>query len=54
MNLKKNDPILYQRNLERAYSILSSSGAHYVINSITGLPRVIDDIERRIAQGEVP
>jgi phosphonoacetaldehyde hydrolase len=52
--LEKNDPVIYKRNLERSYGALNSAGAHYVIDSIKGLPRVIDDIERRLASGEVP
>jgi phosphonoacetaldehyde hydrolase len=53
-DLEENDPALYKRKLDQAYGILSSAGAHYVIDDINGLPRVIDDIERRLAQGEVP
>ena len=54
LNLEKSDPSMYKKKLDQAYGILSSAGAHYVIDDITGLPRVIDDIERRLAQGEVP
>ena len=53
-DLQRDDPDLYTRNLKRAYEILSQAGAHYVIDDINGLPRVIDDINRRLANGERP
>jgi len=40
--------------LKRAYDALTSSGAHYVIDTIRDLPSVIDDINRRLAIGEKP
>ncbi|CAG2175684.1 unnamed protein product, partial [Oppiella nova] len=40
--------------LQRAYDALSGSGAHYVIDTIADLPVVIDDINRRLANGEKP
>lgn len=52
--LESTDPELYNRNLKRAYDILGTAGAHYVIDDINGLPRVIDDINRRLANGESP
>lgn len=39
---------------EKAYNKMNASGAHYVIDSITDLPAVLDDIERRLANGEKP
>ena len=53
-DLEQRDPALFKRKLDQSYGILSNAGAHYVIDDINGLPRVIDDIERRLAQGEVP
>ena len=44
----------YERKLSRSYSILADAGAHYVIDSITDLPPVIEDINRRLASGEKP
>ena len=44
----------YERRLERSYSILANAGAHYVIDTINDLPPVIDDINRRLANGESP
>ena len=32
----------------------TAAGAHYVIDTIADLPPVLDDIERRLAQGERP
>ncbi|MBI1170752.1 phosphonoacetaldehyde hydrolase [bacterium] len=37
-----------------AYADLTRSGAHYVIDSVADLDRVIDDIEGRLARGERP
>lgn len=51
---ERADPELYTRNLARSYEILAQAGAHYVIDDINGLPRVIDDINRRLANGERP
>jgi len=33
---------------------LSNSGAHYVVDDISQVPRVIEDINRRLAMGERP
>lgn len=52
--LESSDPVLYGRMLQHAYTQLSAAGAHYVIDDIRGLPRVIDDINRRLANGEQP
>lgn len=49
--LSKED---YERKISRSYDILANSGAHYVIDSITELPPVIEDINRRLARGEKP
>ena len=43
-----------ERRHEITREILRKSGAHYVIDSLTGLPEVVDDINRRLAQGERP
>ncbi|XP_054159461.1 phosphonoacetaldehyde hydrolase-like [Oppia nitens] len=40
--------------LQRAYDALSGSGAHYIIDTISDLPAVIDDINRRLTNGEKP
>ena len=33
---------------------MNASGAHYVIDSIADLPTVLDDIEKRLQNGEKP
>jgi phosphonoacetaldehyde hydrolase len=43
-----------ERRHEITREILRKSGAHYVIDSLAGLPEVVDDINRRLAQGERP
>ena len=43
-----------ERRINKAYSILQNCGSHYVIDSVTSLPEVIQDIERRISMGERP
>jgi len=43
-----------ERRLQRSYEILTNAGAHYVVDEITKLPAVIDDINRRLALGEQP
>jgi beta-phosphoglucomutase-like phosphatase (HAD superfamily) len=37
-----------------ASSKLIDAGAHYVIDSIAGLPAIVDAIEARLARGEQP
>jgi len=44
----------YQRKLARSYEILANAGAHYVVDDITSVPRVVEDINRRLALGERP
>ncbi len=43
-----------KRRLERAYDRLASAGAHYVIDGIWEVPRVIDDMNRRVVGREKP
>lgn len=43
-----------QQRLEHSRTILRKSGAHYVIDSVADLPQVVDDINRRLSQGEKP
>lgn len=38
----------------RAYTSLSHSGAHYVVDSITDILPCLEDIERKLAKGETP
>ena len=39
---------------QRAYRNMLRSGAHYVVDDITGVPACIEDIEQRIRRGEKP
>jgi phosphonoacetaldehyde hydrolase len=43
-----------QARLEKTREILRKAGAHYVIDDFDELPRVIDDINARLARGEKP
>lgn len=52
--IKGLEPEEYSYLMDRSYAKLSESGAHYVIDDITSLPEVIDDINRRLALGEKP
>jgi phosphonoacetaldehyde hydrolase len=48
-------PVLEQRRLvDAAAGVLRATGAHFVIESIAGLPEVLDEIEIRMARGEGP
>jgi phosphonoacetaldehyde hydrolase len=40
--------------VERSRKALSTSGAHYIIDAITDLPRVVEDINNRMKGGEKP
>uniref|UniRef100_T1JNM5 Phosphonoacetaldehyde hydrolase n=1 Tax=Strigamia maritima TaxID=126957 RepID=T1JNM5_STRMM len=44
----------YEQRLQKAYDILSESGAHYLIDSVVDLPIIIDDINKRLSKGESP
>ena len=44
----------YRCRIERAYNRLAQSGAHYVVDSITDVPACLDDIHRRLMNGEKP
>lgn len=43
-----------QRMREAAYTRMYQSGAHYVVDDITGILPCLDDIEARLARGERP
>lgn len=38
----------------KAYNTMQGSGAHYVIDTIADLPSILDQIEKRLTQGEKP
>jgi phosphonoacetaldehyde hydrolase len=48
------DPSELAARRERAEDKLRCAGAHYVIDSIAELPRVLDAIDARLARGEQP
>jgi len=52
--LEQADQAELDRLVRKSYEALGESGAHYVIDDITALPGVIDDINRRMAAGEKP
>ncbi|MBA3531741.1 MAG: phosphonoacetaldehyde hydrolase [Ardenticatenales bacterium] len=43
-----------QSRLTRAYARMNQAGAHYVIDGIWELPRILDAINERLARGERP
>jgi len=51
---KKMSPREIEERGAKAREILLRTGVHYVVNDITGLPDVIADINRRMANGERP
>jgi phosphonoacetaldehyde hydrolase len=44
----------YKRRLDRAYSRMTATGAHYVVDSIADCPPILDEIDERIARGDRP
>lgn len=44
----------FEIRLQRSRKILQDAGAHYVVDSITDLPEVCADINKRLADGERP
>jgi phosphonoacetaldehyde hydrolase len=50
-NMKSED---FEKKVEISKNILLKSGAHYIADSITDLPEIIEDVNKRIAKGESP
>jgi phosphonoacetaldehyde hydrolase len=48
------DPVALDAVRHRSTQALKAHGAHYVIDTVADLLPVIDDIERRVAQGQRP
>ena len=48
------DPELRERKRTRACQRMTAAGAHYVVDAITGVPPLLDDINSRLARGERP
>jgi phosphonoacetaldehyde hydrolase len=43
-----------RRRIGRAYQRMTQGGAHYVVDGIGDVPACLDDIQRRLADGEKP
>lgn len=52
--LDKLSKVDFDRRLAHTRNLLSTAGAHYVIDSIADLEPVIEDINQRLARGERP
>ena len=48
------EPETRQNKLGRAYKRMHQTGAHYVVDSITEVPTILDAINERLAAGERP
>ena len=44
----------FEEKVEKSKNILMKSGAHYITSSIKEIPEILDDINRRVANGENP
>lgn len=47
-------PEAQAQHLERARGVLAAAGAHFVVDSVAELPRLVPEIEARLARGERP
>lgn len=52
--IKALDPKVRELKRQRAYTRMAQAGAHYVVDSITDVPPLIDAINERLARGERP
>jgi phosphonoacetaldehyde hydrolase len=52
--IKALDPEIREQKRNRAYGRMAMAGAHYVVDSITDCPPLIDAINQRLARGETP
>jgi phosphonoacetaldehyde hydrolase len=48
------DPEVYEARLARAYKRMQQTGAHYVVDGISDVAPILDDINARLARGERP
>ncbi len=53
-SLEQSDPKRYNEMLRAAQKKLSDAGANYVVDDITQVPAVIQDINLRLTHGEQP
>ena len=54
VEINKLEADVLDRKMARAYKRMWQSGAHYVIDGISDVPAVLDDINVRLARGERP
>ncbi|MGB0387133.1 MAG: phosphonoacetaldehyde hydrolase [Ardenticatenaceae bacterium] len=47
-------PDVLQTKLDRAYKRMYQTGAHYVVDGISDVPPILDEINARLARGERP
>lgn len=52
--IKKLDPEVRERRRQRAYERMAQAGAHYVVDAISDVPPLLDQINARLARGERP
>jgi len=52
--IAKLDPLALQAKLDRAFTRMQQTGAHYVVDGISDVSAVLDDINTRLACGERP
>lgn len=48
------DPETCERRLKRAYDRLAQAGAHYVVDSISDVEPLLDEIQTRLSRGDKP
>ena len=48
------DPQIREQKLNRAYTRMAQAGAHYVVDSISDILPILDDINERLRRGERP
>ena len=51
LSFERND---LQEKLEKAYQRLYQAGAHYVVDGIWDIPKIIDQIQEKLKLGEKP
>lgn len=52
--IEELDPETHKAKLARAYRRMRQTGAHYVVDGISNVPPVLDEIHARLADGEHP
>ena len=52
--IEELDPQIREQKLDRAYTRMAQAGAHYVVDSISDILPILDDINDRLRRGERP